>query len=88
MESLEALQKPLTGANRSESPCATEAVASRDVAALDGLGGVAAATMQPRAREFDVTTRDKPGASRCWAYGYGGKVFSLDGSKRSGQPRD
>ena len=44
----EALKKPLAGANGSEPSGASQAVTGRDVTALDGLGWVAAAAMQPR----------------------------------------
>jgi hypothetical protein len=49
VKGLKALQKPLAGAHGSEPSCASEAITGGDVTALDGLGGVAAAAMQPRA---------------------------------------
>jgi|SRR5215510_4161974 len=49
MQGLEALQKPLPGANGSEPPCASESVAGGDMTAFNGLGGVAATAMQSRA---------------------------------------
>ena len=49
MKGLKAFQKSLSGTNASEPPSTSEPVAGGDVAALDGLGGVAATAMQSRA---------------------------------------
>jgi hypothetical protein len=49
VESLEALQKLLTSANGSAHSCTSEPVTGGDVTALDGLGGITATAMQPRA---------------------------------------
>jgi hypothetical protein len=65
VKGFEAFHKPLSRANGSESPSASEAVTGGDVTALDRLGGVTATAMQSCAHM--AGERDDRGHRTTWA---------------------